>query len=225
MQKYSALDTETGGLDPEICGLCSIALVAPNGDSFYSLIKPVPGMAYEERALKISGITLKQMEEVGRPEYAVVKDFLSFFSEKCSDSFCAGCNIAFDVGFVKAAAKRCGAETYDLVCRKFLRKTCELQTVALVAHEAGIIELPNNKEGMPSVSLDSIMSTVGMERNANEKENHNALSDAKLTLATLGAVMKKIVSGISGDGNCSTELLLAKGNAPEIPAGSQGRAI
>jgi len=220
MLKYSILDTETGGLDHDVNGLASVGLISPDNKSLYMLVKPVPGLIYSEEALAVNGFTLEQLERNGVPEPVALASAMSFIKEECGGSFLCGSNIPFDMDFMKSAAKRCGGEIEEFFTRKLHRRTCELQTVALMAHDLGIIQLPDNPKdpSVPSYSLDAVLSCLDMKRST---EVHTASEDCLLTRAALMTLRKKMFAAIGRSEEGGESQTPELGNA--IENGLQGK--
>jgi len=206
--KFTAIDIETGGLNPEKNGIISIAVIAPNKEKFYQIVDPYPSLSYEDSALKINGFQLVahktktrwhrngNPELLSLPEPTVLRNLVAFLKAHCSQSFIIGCHLAFDKSFLLEAAKRTDKKRLlDLIHpqtpilptleNEFFCRVYELQSVALFAHNTGLIKLRPNKHtpSLPSLSLDSISFSLGLSR-SNPREHH-ALDDANLTLHCL----------------------------------------
>lgn len=226
--KISALDTETGGLNPQTDGLVSIAIAPPkepkgpkkpNLKPLSLLLEYNKSLNYDHKALEVNGfypIQDKQTNEFfwwqtingkrvctkGMPEKQALEATLTYMEVYLKDSFIAGVNIEFDKAFLHQACKRIDTENNktkadkDSFCARLenclLRKTIELQTLALCAHIQGVIKLPYTNKGFrrPSVSLNSIAKAVSektpseaaSKRLERTTEYHDALEDATLTL-------------------------------------------
>lgn len=124
MVEKSVFDCETGGLNSQKSGLCSVTFKTKGrDDTFTVLIKPVKGLEYSEEALKVNGFTLEQLEEEGITEeeaVAKIKDyFKSLGSEKWKAPWCKptmiGHNVKFDIGFVEALFQRHGSSFMDYI--------------------------------------------------------------------------------------------------------------
>jgi DNA polymerase III epsilon subunit-like protein len=208
--RITGLDIETGGLHPEENGIISIAVLSPQKEKFYQVISPHPQLKYEDSALKINGFSLHK-DAYGRPHWhhqnqtsesvsegEALRRLVEFLKLHCQNSFVAGCNIAFDKAFLLAAARRNEKKTFfselfpqrqnrplNTLEGEFLHRTIELQSIALFLHQTHLIELPPNKynPAVPSTSLDSIASAVGLRRE--NPSAHHALHDAELSLQIL----------------------------------------
>jgi DNA polymerase III epsilon subunit-like protein len=65
----------------------------------------------------------------------------------------------------------------------------DLQAAAWFAWEAGAIELPEGKDGLPKLNLDHIAAGLGLSR---ASATHNALEDCLLTLTCFCRLQRKI---------------------------------
>jgi len=167
------IDTETGGFDASKNALLSVAAVdSLDNEAFTAIIKPNPEWICEPKALEKNGFTLDFLEKNGRPERDVIQDLALWLGTR-RFSVMAGCNVAFDLGFLRAAFER-NVLTWPM------GKTVDLQAAAWLAYEAGVLELPVGKDGQPRLNLDHIAATLGFSRSG---KTHNALEDALLTLA------------------------------------------
>lgn len=129
-------DFETGGLDPQKCAATQISMHAIRLDTFemtdtlnlyispyhrkQSLSKPAkkvvkskydveeePLMEYGEKALEYSAITMKMLEEMGRPLEDVCDKIIDFVERNTQNvssgnlPVLAGQNVLFDIGFLQ----------------------------------------------------------------------------------------------------------------------------
>ena len=167
------IDTETGGFDASKNALLSVAAVdSSDNEAFTAIIKPNPEWICEPEALAKNGFTLDFLEKNGRPERDVIQDLALWLGTR-RFSVLAGCNVAFDRDFLRAAFER-HALTWPM------GKTVDLQAAAWLAYEAGALELPVGKDGQPRLNLDHIAAALGFSRSG---KTHNALEDALMTLA------------------------------------------
>ena len=93
----------------------------------------------------------------------------------------AGCNVAFDIGFLEAAMKRCNIKWQA-------GRSLDIRGAAWLAYETGGLDLAIGKDGTPRLSLESISGALGLSRTG---EKHNALEDALLTLACFRELLGK----------------------------------
>ena len=177
------IDTETGGLDHRRCALVSIgAIHMESGAEFSMLIRPHSGMDLDAEAMAVTGITREQLEQNGTDEGDALRLFAGWMHVFGKQEWC-GCNPSFDQGFVDAGFARHGIE------KRLPRRAIDLQTVAWVAHSMRKISLPYGRDGMPKRSLDAILAAVGLSRATGR---HDALEDARLTLAAFRFIYAKI---------------------------------
>ena len=170
--KLVVVDTETGGLRADRHALLSIAAVdAQSGEAFRALIRPSADWIVEAGALEVNGLTIDFLRDAGRAESVVMTEFAAWMEAR-RGCMVAGCNVAFDIGFLEAAAKRCGVEWRA-------GRSLDIRGAAWLAYEKGL-ELAIGKDGNPKLSLDSIAGALGLSRTS---EKHDALEDALLTLA------------------------------------------
>jgi len=167
------IDTETGGFDPSKNALLSVAAVdSMDNEAFTAIIRPNPEWICEPEALAKNGFTLDFLEKNGRAELDVMQDLALWLGTR-RFSVMAGCNVAFDRDFLRAA-----------FARNFLTwpmgKMVDLQAAAWLAYEADALALPVGKDGQPRLSLDHIAASLGFSRSG---KTHNALEDAIMTLA------------------------------------------
>jgi DNA polymerase III epsilon subunit-like protein len=113
LAKYAVLDFETGGTDPKIHALCSVAVVRVDADlnevdRYYSLIVDLPDRIIGDEALRINGLTRQQIRDEGHLWVIVFEDIKRLL---------AGCipvahNAQFDYRFLKER----GLDVGDAVC-------------------------------------------------------------------------------------------------------------
>lgn len=180
--RLMVIDTETGGLDPERHALLSVAAVdSADDEAFTAIIRPNPDWIVEPEALEKNGFTLDFLEKNGRPEREVLQD-LNLWLRSRRSAFLAGQNIAFDRDFLKAGFAR-HALTWPM------GRMVDLQAAAWFAWEAGAIELPEGKDGLPKLNLDHIAAALGLSRSSS---THNALEDCLLTLACFHRIRRTV---------------------------------
>ncbi len=158
------VDVETGGFDADKDALLEIAAVTVKMDSSGALhpaetvschVEPFPGANMDPKALAFTGIDPHHPFRNAMPE----KDALHHISDPvrkavkasgCNRAILVGHNAFFDLGFINAAAKRCGYKrnpfhpfsTFDTVS---LAGLAYGQTVLSKAAEAAGIEWSNSK--------------------------------------------------------------------------------
>jgi DNA polymerase-3 subunit epsilon len=114
-------DCETGGLRPHANGITEVAAsVYEFADDwsgkeclerFQSYVKPIPGLEYEDEALRVQNVTLEKLEDEGRRIGAVVNDLRDialrhFGAPKRCAPFAH--NASFDKGFLDFQCDRWG---------------------------------------------------------------------------------------------------------------------
>ena len=177
------LDTETGGLDPERHALLSLAAVdSETGEAFVAIIRPAAELLVETEALAKNGFTHEFLEKNGRPEREVLADFALWLAAR-RFSLLAGCNVAFDRDFLRAAFAR-----HCISC-PLPHRIVDLQTAAWLAFETSHLDLPAGKDGLPRLSLDHIAASLG---HARSRSTHDALEDSMLTLMVLQRIIDRI---------------------------------
>lgn len=176
------IDTETGGFDPSKNALLSVAAVDSHlNEEFTAIIKPDPEWICEPDALAKNGFTLDFLKKNGRPERDVMQDLALWLGTR-RGAVLAGCNVAFDRDFLRAAFAR-----HNLTWP--MGKMVDLQAAAWLAYESGGLDLPVGKDGLPRLSLDHIAAALGFQRSG---KTHNALEDALMTLACFHRVHRRV---------------------------------
>jgi len=130
-------DTETGGLDPSKNGLTQVCAgvcdFSPDWkeydvvDIYHTMIKPIPGLIYDEKALEIQGTTLAELDEKGVRIGHAFQGLAQLVDSNFGHSKAAtpyGVNVKFDIDFMDANAKRYGLNmpfnfVYRDVCQWF----------------------------------------------------------------------------------------------------------
>lgn len=174
------IDCETGGLDPATDALVSVAIYhTGERDMLLMLCRPAEGLNWSPEAERVHGITRRHAEECGMAEVDVMVRVGQVLA-KWPDDDIVGANPRFDIAFLEAAAKRTGVPVR-------FRRPIDVQTVAWVADKLGLIELPRKKGGgAASISLDSILKTLGNQR---AEKKHDAAEDAALTAWAMQRLM------------------------------------
>lgn len=182
--RYVIVDTETGGVDPIHSALLSISAVdSETNDAFSSFIRAEPGLELNPGALAANGFTQDECTSISRPtENSVMKDFAKWLAARPAYVVC-GCNVKFDIDFVNAAFNR--QKIRAILPYRYV----DVQGMAILAEELGLIELPRAKDGiMPSVRLDSLTKLL---QKAREKSTHNSDEDVELTFEVFKFLIKK----------------------------------
>lgn len=164
-------DTETGGLDPSINPILTLsALRTDDGSSFNVKIKPPEGLEISPEALKVTGIDVEDLHLNGITEKEAVEGFCKFLGT--GGHILAGCNFPFDMRFINEMFRR------NSVPSPLKHRCVDLQTVAFLAHEKGLIDLPKSRGGVLLLNLDVVSSAFGVSR---ASELHDSLEDVILT--------------------------------------------
>ncbi|MBO9345831.1 MAG: 3'-5' exonuclease [Chloroflexi bacterium] len=164
-----AFDVETTGLDPAQHGLAAVAaLDMSDGQLFYSAVRPHRGALVNDDALAVNGLS-REILLVAPPEEQVILELGRWLAAR-APFLPAGCNVRFDLEFLRAAERRTGLPL-GLPFRAL-----DVAQAALFAHLRGEITLPD-RNGLPGVSLAAIAQALGLQRPA----VHRADEDARLT--------------------------------------------
>lgn len=164
-------DTETGGLDPFSNPILTLsALRTSDGASFNVKIKPPEGLDISPDALKVTGIDVEDLHLNGIPEAEAAEQFCRFISGE--GHVIAGCNFPFDMRFLNEMFRR------NNIPSPLKHRCVDLQTVAFLAHEKGLIDLPSSKSGVLLLNLNVVSNAFGVARASNL---HDSLEDVILT--------------------------------------------
>lgn len=177
------IDTETTGLDPSRHRMVSLAaLHIESGGEFYTLIRLSDDAEEDLNAMRVHGLSREELSRMGREEAEAMRVFGDWLMSYGRQEWC-GVNPHFDKGFLEAAFMRAGVDA------KLSRKPVCIQTMAWLAHCLGRIRLRIGYDGLPSRSLDSILSATGMARSG---IRHSGIEDVRLTGAVFDFLMKRI---------------------------------
>jgi DNA polymerase III epsilon subunit-like protein len=180
-------DTETGGLDPATCGITQISAgvcdFTPDWSeyevisTFDALVRPIPHLLYEDKALEIQHRTLDELQNglpIGKAFQGVHDLVENYFghSKTCTPY---GVNVKFDIDFMDANAKRYNLRmpfnfAYRDICQWF-RLLQDLG--AHTQHRA---------------NLDTILAHYGIE--IEEEQRHTAKGDVIATAEAIRFMMK-----------------------------------
>ena len=164
------LDCETSGLDPARCAILSIGAIdfLQPDRQFYVEVQAPEGCCIEPTALAINGFTREEIfSEVRLPLYLALRD-LSAWVRLCRHKNLAGSNVAFDAGFLRAAARSI------YMPYPFGRMSIDLMSLWYVHRLTTYGELLPS--GQVWVKTDEILRYVGLPA---EPHPHNALVGAK----------------------------------------------
>jgi DNA polymerase-3 subunit alpha (Gram-positive type) len=163
--KFAFFDLETTGLSPHGCRIIEIAAlrVAPGGvacGSFQALIRIDEPLPYF--ITRLTGITDEMLEGGDRIEAALPR-----FAEFVEDLPLVAYNVAFDMGFLRAEARR-----QKIPVRN--RPLC-----ALAVARAKLPDLPNHK-----------LKTVARHLGISSEQSHRALDDCEIGLRVFTELMR-----------------------------------
>lgn len=192
--KYIALDFETGGLDPNRHGACSLGVaVFEDGeviDSREWLIKP-PTHAksgkylceYDICAFEINGLSWVKMKKEGISEPEVLRELMQFLDLLgCRDALIVSHNTAFDAAMLSQMVFRCGTWNYG-----------KFEAFPEPLHGAwACTRRMCDRLGLENNNLDTVCAHFGMARTG---EYHGALEDAILCGKVYGLLTEKAVAG------------------------------
>jgi ribonuclease T len=116
------VDVETAGFNPEINALLEIAAVPIQvnmtgdlepGETIACHVEPFPDSVLDPKALEFTGIDPYHPFRMAKQEKEALKHIFSPIDSllrevRCSRAILVGHNAFFDLGFIKAAVKRCG---------------------------------------------------------------------------------------------------------------------
>lgn len=191
------LDTETGGVDPNVSSLMEIACIVFNGDKvvkkYSSLVKsPTGKYVCNDFARKLHGIQDAEIEQKGKLPTDIIIDL-----KEIKDTYFNGepmtivaHNAAFDISFVKQMFASAGETlsslptsselAYDKI---FSRNAIDTATMALV------LKL-QDKLPFERCSLDNILKYYQIE--CPKGSRHTALGDAEQTALAFMCMFKEL---------------------------------
>lgn len=168
------LDVETTGLDAEKNSLLSIgALEFENpANQFYGECRIWDGAEISPFALEVNGFSLEDVTDPEKlPDCTLLKSFFDYF-ESCDSKTVAGHNVSFDLRFLTKSAERCGLDAGSLQ-----KRVVDTHSLAWM-HIAQSGKTVPEDDGYSGLNSDFIFKYVGITE---ERGDHNALEDAKLT--------------------------------------------
>ena len=166
------IDTETGGLDPEMCSLLSVGLcVWDNGKVIFEQEIYIKDDVYHttSSALSINNIDIRQLDAVGLTKQAVIniiKGIQSYFFDN-KPMVMVGHNVSFDSAFIKKLYKDVG-EDYQKV---FSHRMIDTASVLRFLYYAGVL-----KENI--AASDKAFDYFNIQVN----KRHSALGDCQATV-------------------------------------------
>lgn len=139
MNRILVFDTETGGLEPRKCGVCSVTLKVTGEDKIKTIIiKPEEGVEYNPRALEVNGFTLAQLEKEGIPVAEAIMEINQFITDNFGYGvrpFGLGHNVKFDIDFLDSMYERNTGQKFSKQIDYHLMDT---MMFAQMLHHAGI---------------------------------------------------------------------------------------
>jgi len=187
--RFSSLDLETTGLNPQKDEIIAIGIVPLEGlkilssNSFYSLVKP---KKVKIKTLKIHGISQEKLEEAPHFDeiYPKIRNILE-------GSILVGFCVELDYSFLKNASRNFNAEKIDVV-----------KVDRVLSRFLG-------EKYLESPDLDSLAKKYGLKTSF----RHNALADAFMTAQIFQIQLLRLLKlGIN-----TVEKLLSIINEPEQP--------
>lgn len=166
--KLLFLDTETTGLNPEINGVIQVAMCYEDSYIDYR-IRPPKGTVYDKEALKINGITKKQIKKFERSDVQL-KEIIKWMGWRVgkydkNDKFVlVGYNVKFDKDFMFAWAEK---EGFNFLGSYIDHRVIDVLTLARTAQF--LKQLPGEPENF---KLETICKLYGIEPGG-----HDALED------------------------------------------------
>lgn len=150
-----AIDVETTGLDSAQDLILSIGAVKTSQEEFYRLIKI--DQSIPPKITELTGIDAQMLNDSGVPVATALEELLAFVGQKQL----IGYNAKFDEGFLQAAMEKAGIASSDFAIRDL------------------IPAVKKHSRFLPNYRLDTVLKEFDIEN----QNPHNALADAKATLA------------------------------------------
>lgn len=164
MNSLLAIDTETGGLDPQRHALLSIAAHHPLHGEFSAFIRPAPGKIIDPEAARVNGYTPELWEKKGALSLPFAMVAFQLYLEGLPLRITP---LAHHAGFDRSFLSQACQETATLMPQLNCRWECSQAATAFMMR-AGMIDAEN-------ASLDSLCAWAGIPRPA----VHDALADAR----------------------------------------------
>lgn len=167
------LDTETTGLDADKNSLVSIGAVEFENpeNQFYEECRIWDGAEVAQTALDVNGFSQADITGQGKQSPGQLLESFFRWSKDCQNNLIAGHNVGFDSKFLKAEAER-GGLSYP-----FQHRFIDTYSLAWM-HIIQSGKTPPEEDGRSSLNSNFIFKYVGITE---ERDEHNALEDAKLT--------------------------------------------
>lgn len=137
--RFAVIDTETTGLEPESCRLLQVAVVVATGDGaiqrqWSAYVRGRHWRPGRLGAWHVHGITRRHLR-TGRP----LVEVLSTVAEMCRGTTVLAHNAPFDLGFLRAEARRAGVAPIDGPAMCSLRLSRSLDPDRTMSHKLGDI--------------------------------------------------------------------------------------
>jgi DNA polymerase III epsilon subunit-like protein len=172
--KFLWIDTETGGLDPTVHSLLSLALVVtePSGDQVSTeIFFRHPNYTVDPEALAVNHIDLvRHHAHACEPAHAasLIAAFLGRHFPGDEKIQLAGHNVGFDIAFLGVFLR----QHFPAIYARFSHRVMDTMPLALALQEAGL--LPAG-----SLGLSALLEHYGIRLEPTLR--HTALGDAKAT--------------------------------------------
>lgn len=160
---YAVLDLETGGLDPQLCAICSVAVMTLSEDlsevtRYQRLVRDDVGKRYDPEAMAVNGLSIDRLRAEGTPVGTVLDDLRRGLPGKTVVAH----NARFDLGFLATR----GIEVPKWICT---------------------LDLSRRVLRMRSCKLAAVAERLGVERGT----AHDAMGDAETTANVFRELMRR----------------------------------
>ena len=166
-----AVDTESTGLDPNLASILSLGAVDTEDPTqqFYDECRAWDGAHISDEALAVNGSSREEAQDARKKtETELIKAFLAWALERPGNHTLLAQNVAFDSGFIGAAARRAGIEN------PFAHRTLDVHTLTWL-HMTLSGAVPPTANHRSALSLDAELQYCGIPA---EPKPHNALTGA-----------------------------------------------
>lgn len=195
--KILFIDTETGGLDPSVNSLLSMAFVVWRKFKIVAVKEILINdgiLNVTEKALEINGIVLEEHKKVAvNPSEAIIMldQFLDLHFHPDEKITLGGHNINFDVNFIKNFLSKNG---YNFN-RRFSHRYVDTATILYYLYLS-------NKIAQKAISSQEAFDFFGIT----VENRHTALSDAVATTKLFTILLKKIYKNVKLGGTSKPNL-------------------
>ena len=173
---WIAIDTETGGLDPEKHALLSMAWITSDGERDAFLLADCPGV-WSREAQAVNGITRREVKEQGIP----ISEARQRFEAAIKGRAIVGQNVAFDLSFI-------ASRLFDLP-----PNSAKLKKLfgSIPIHDTWkLFREMHDEDDWPSAKLAAIADFYEIEYEADEL--HGAAADVELTAKIFEAELEDL---------------------------------